>query len=96
MGVYKLSTKSEIDLSEMYEFGISEFGLLKAQTYFYEMHEVLQLLANNAALGRDSSEFIPMLRRFAFKAHTIFYLAIADGIFIVRVLSQRIDYAKNL
>ena len=34
MGIYKLSRKSEIDLAEMYEYGISEFGFLQARTYF--------------------------------------------------------------
>jgi toxin ParE1/3/4 len=95
MGVYKLSVKTEIDLAEMYEYGISRFGLLQAQTYFNAMHDIFQLLANNATLGRDASEFIFKLRRFSFKAHTIFYLTTENGIFIVRVLSQRVDYESN-
>ena len=96
MGVYKLSRKSEIDLAEMYEYGISEFGFLYARTYFNKMHKVFQLLANNSDLGRDASEFIERLERFIFRVHTIFYSATENGIFIVRVLSQRKDYESNL
>ena len=88
MGVYKLSRRAEIDLAEMYEFGIYKFGLLQAQTYFYAMHDVFEVLAENVNLGRDGSEFIDDLKRFSFKAHTIFYLQTASGIFIIRVLSQ--------
>ncbi|MBK5213492.1 MAG: type II toxin-antitoxin system RelE/ParE family toxin [Flavobacteriaceae bacterium] len=72
MGVYKLSGNAEIDLDEMYEYGIVKFGLLQAQNYFFEMEELFKLLSQNAELGRDASEFIPQLKRFSFKAHTIF------------------------
>ena len=96
MGVYKLSGKAEIDLAEMYEFGIYKFGLSQAQKYFTSMHEAFGILAKNKDLGRDASEFIDELKRFSFKAHTIFYLHNASGIFIIRVLSQRMNYERNL
>lgn len=96
MGVYKLSSKAEIDLAAMYEFGIYKFGLSQAQNYFYAMHAVFETLAKNLNLGRDASEFIENLKRFSYKAHTIFYLQTASGIFILRVLSQRMDYERNL
>jgi plasmid stabilization system protein ParE len=47
MGVYKLSSKTEIDLAAMYEFGIYKFGLTQAQNYFYGMHEAFEVLAEN-------------------------------------------------
>ena len=96
MDVYKLSGKAEIDLAEMYEFGIYKFGLLQAQKYFLGMHDVFQVLAENPNLGRDASMFIENLKRFTYQAHTIFYLPRAEGIFIIRVLSQRMDYETHL
>ena len=96
MGVYKLSSKAEIDLAEMYEFGIYKFGLSQAQQYFLGMHEAFNVLAENMNLGRDASIFIADLKRFSYKAHTIFYLVTTSGIFIIRVLSQRMDYERNL
>jgi toxin ParE1/3/4 len=96
MGVYNLSVKAEIDLAELYEFGIHKFGLLQAQKYFLEMHDVFQVLNENVDLGRDASEYIEDLKRFAFKSHTLFYMHTTRGIFILRVLSQRTDYEQNL
>ena len=96
MDVYKLSGKAEIDLAEMYEFGIYKFGLLQAQEYFLGMHDVFQVLAENPNLGRDASMFIENLKRFTYQAHTIFYLPHAEGLFILRVLSQRMDYETHL
>jgi len=96
MGVYKLSSKAEIDLAAMYEFGIYKFGLTQAQNYFYAMHEAFEVLAENLNLVRDASAFIEGLKRFSYESHTIFYLQTASGIFILRVLSQRMDYDRNL
>ena len=96
MGVYRLSKKAEIDLAAMYEFGIYKFGLSRAQKYFYAMHNTFEVLSQNMNLGRDASEFIEDLKRFSYKAHTIFYLKTANGIFILRVLSHRMDYERNL
>lgn len=83
-------------MAELYEFGIYKFGLPQAQKYFYSMHEAFEVLVENMDLGRDASEFIADLKRFAYKAHTIFYLQTASGIFIIRVLSHRMDYEQNL
>ncbi|WP_310991882.1 type II toxin-antitoxin system RelE/ParE family toxin [Aequorivita marina] len=96
MGVYKLSSKAEFDLEVMYEFCISKFGLIQAQKYFFEMHETFKLLGRNVNLGRDASDYIADFTRFSFTTHTIFYLKAADGIYIIRVLSQRMDYERNL
>ncbi len=96
MADYKLSSKAEFDLTVMYEFGISKFGLLQAQKYFVEMQETFLMLSINKDLGRDASEYISELKRFTFKSHTIFYLLITKGILIIRVLSQRMDYEFNL
>jgi len=96
MDVYKLSTKAELDLTQMYEFGIYKFGLPQAQEYFFGMHQAFGVLAENVNLGRDASEFIEDLKRFTYKVHTIFYLVTANQIFILRVISQRMDYEYYL
>jgi toxin ParE1/3/4 len=96
MADYKLSSKAEFDLTVMYEFGISKFGLLQAQKYFFEMHDTFELLSTNRDLGRDASQYINELKRFTFKSHTLFYMISTDTVFIVRVLSQKMDSEFNL
>lgn len=96
MGVYKLSRIAETDLAKMYEHGVATFGLPQAKDYLSGMHSLLQILSDNVTLGRDASEFLSSLRRFSYKAHTIFYLVNEDAIFIVRILNQSMDYESNL
>lgn len=96
MGVYKLSQECQIDISEIYEYGIEEFGLNQAQEYLIGLHDLFQTLTENTNSGRDASEFHPSLKRFVYKAHMIFYLQVESGIFIVRTLSQSMDYDRHL
>jgi len=96
MGNYNLSNESATDISNLYEFGIGRFGLHKAQKYLLGLHELFQTLANNANIGRDASEFIPLLKRFVYKSHTVFYLKTDSDVLIIRVLNQSMDYESHL
>ena len=60
------------------------------------MHETFEVLSENVNLGRNASEFIEDLKRFTYKEHTLFYFITPNGIFIIRVLSQRMDYDYNI
>ncbi|MEQ9168030.1 MAG: type II toxin-antitoxin system RelE/ParE family toxin [Fulvivirga sp.] len=94
MGVYKLSNESKIDVSKIYEFGIEKFGLNQAQEYLTGLHDLFQTLANNSNIGRDASELHPLLKRFTYKSHIVFYLQSKYGIFVVRTLHQSMDYER--
>lgn len=96
MGAYRLSKECEIDISEIYEYGIEKFGLIQAQGYLIGLHELFQSLAGNPGMGQDSSEFYPTLKRFMYKSHMVFYLQSESGIFVVRMLSQSMDYERHL
>ena len=96
MGVYKLSEESKSDIAGIYEYDIEKFGLDQAQDYLLGLHDLFQTLSDNVNIGRDASEFFPSLKRFMYRSHMIFYLQTDSGIFIVRVLSQRMDYERHL
>ena len=95
MGVYRLSSECENDLSLIYEFGIENFGILQAQKYLLGMHELFQTLSDSPNIGRNASEFSPLLRRFNYKSHMVFYSFTGSGIFIVRVLHHSLDYDRH-
>ncbi len=96
MGNYKLSEESVIDVENIYEYGVRRFGLDQAQTYVTELHKLLQTLVDNSNIGHDASEFFPLLKRFVYRSHTIFYLGIDSGVLITRILSQSMDYERHL
>jgi toxin ParE1/3/4 len=60
------------------------------------LHDLFKTLADNTNIGRDASEFYPSLKRLVYKSHMIFYLQSESGVFIVRTLSQSMDYDRHL
>ncbi|MEP0985065.1 type II toxin-antitoxin system RelE/ParE family toxin [Ekhidna sp.] len=96
MGAYKISKECEIDISEIYGYGIEQFGLKQAQEYLIGLHNLFQTLTENSGIGTDASEFYPTLKRFVYKSHMVFYFQSESGIFIVRTLSQSMDYERHL
>jgi toxin ParE1/3/4 len=96
MAVYRLSNECKLDISKIYEYGIHNFGLNQAKEYLNGLQELFQTLAENSNLGRDASEFYPSLKRIVHKSHMIFYLQSESGVFIVRTLSQSMDYERHL
>ncbi|MBI1194010.1 MAG: type II toxin-antitoxin system RelE/ParE family toxin [Bacteroidetes bacterium] len=96
MGVYKLSVAATIDLENVFEYGILQFGIQNALTYMEAMEKHFVLLSDNPELGRGAAALASGLRRFSYGSHSIFYLVIPKGILVVRVLHQSMDYEQHL
>lgn len=96
MGVYSTSRATETDLANMHEFGILKFGLEQARKYQLNLHHTLQVLARSPDIGRSAFEFALGLRRFSYESHIIFYLPTNEGIFVVRILNQSMDFEQHL
>jgi toxin ParE1/3/4 len=53
-------------------------------------------LADKPELGRSAAEYAPSLKRYNYKAHSVFYEPTEKGIFIVRILGQRQDFERHM
>jgi toxin ParE1/3/4 len=96
MGVYKLSVAAATDLEDIFEYGIFRFGLDQAKRYVQAMEQHFLLLSDNVGLGREAGELSSGLKRFSYGSHVIFYLEISNGILVVRVLHQSMDFEQHL
>ncbi len=96
MSSYYLSSKADSDIDDIVDYTLEVWG--EAQTYDYvtELIHTLQYLASEPEIGRSAAEFAAPLKKYNFKAHTIFYEPTKKGIFIVRILGQRQDFERNL
>lgn len=96
MSSYVLSSKADNDIDDIVDYTLEVWG--KAQTYDYvtELMHTLQSLSDQPAIGRSAAEFAAPLKKYNFKAHTIFYEPTKKGIFIVRILGQRQDFEQHL
>ena len=77
--------RAEIDLAEIWDF-IAEDSPARADAFLDRLDQGFHDLAGNPHMGRARDELSPKLRSFPFGRYVIFYLALPDGIEIVRVL----------
>lgn len=96
MSNFRFSTRAEADLLEIAKYTIEHFGLKQSQLYKQGLYDCFISLSNNSNLGRSASEYIPFLKQFPYKSHTIFYRPMETGILIVRVLNQSLDFERYL
>ncbi len=92
----RFSEKADIDLLQIARYTIHKFGLKQARIYKGELYDCIRSLAVNPSLGRDASQYSEELKQFSCKSHSIFYMSMANGIFIVRLLNQRRDFDRHL
>lgn len=96
MGSYTLSGEADADIETIAEASLQQWGLVAAEKHILGLHAALQRLAEFPDLGRDASPIRSGYRRIEIASHSVFYRKTADGVLIVRVLHQRMDFGRHL
>jgi toxin ParE1/3/4 len=96
MHKYILSLKADYDVDNITDHTLEVWGESQTLDYITKLLLCFKTLAINPELGRSAAEYAPMLKRFNYKAHTIFYEPTENGIFVVRILNQRQDFERHL
>ncbi len=91
-----LTRQANNDLSDIYQYGIEQFGAKCAKTYMGGLEQCLNKLAILPNMGRDASDLMPKLQRFGFKNHLIFYLPMGLDILVVRILGKHMDHEPQV
>ena len=96
MANYVLSIQAVLDLQAIADYGYATFGVAKAREYGEALEHRFEQLAESPAMGVQADEIANGLRRFKQGSHWIFYVEQADGIFVARVLHERMDFVRHL
>lgn len=96
MGAYRISSRAALDMADIYEYGILNFGLPQARKYLKEMKTLFEMLSERPELRREAFDIRASLFRYNFKSHTVFFTAIDEDIFIVRILGQVMDFQRHI
>ena len=86
MAGYRLTDESDEDTNAPYEYSVINFGLERARTYLFGLHELFASLAENSAIGVNVGHIKAGYRRHIYKSHAIYYTVKNDGIVVARVL----------
>lgn len=97
MASYKLSQLAQLDLEEITTYTVLTFGEKQARLYNSQMHNAAQTAADFPSAGvsyvtRTGAVF----QKYNSGRHTLFYQPTDDGVFVVRILHQMMDFDAHL
>lgn len=93
---YTLTGKADSDIQNIAETSIAQWGLHRAEAYILTLHDALQRLADFPDIGRNAHHIRPGYLQSESGSHTIFYRTAEDGIIIVRILHERMNFKRHL
>jgi len=88
MGAFTRSIRARADLLDIAEYTLQTWGERQVNAYLGDLETCCRRLAENPGLGRQCVEIRPDLRRFEHREHVVFYIARAEGPYIVRILHR--------
>lgn len=94
MSGYVLSPAAAADVDAIWDYGQERWGPGQAELYALSLKLAFEPVAADPRRGRACDEIRPGYRKFAVGAHMLFYRPHSDGIDIVRVLHQRMDFDR--
>lgn len=90
------STRAELDFIDVWEHTLSQWHATHADRYLDELEHGIGALVDNPELGVSRESVRSGYRALFIKSHVVYYIIRTDGIFIVRVLHERMDPKQHL
>jgi len=83
------------DIVEIWRYIADESGEPRADRYLRRLNDVVSYLAQQPLMGRKRPEILEEgIRSFPAESHVLFYIALEDGIELVRVIHGSQDLEK--
>jgi toxin ParE1/3/4 len=92
----RLSARARSDLGEIWRYSAGEWGVPKANDYIRSIDAAIRLVAENPELARDAGAVRPGLLKFLAGSHMVFFRVHQRRLNVVRILHQRMDYARHI
>ena len=89
MPQYRFSRLARLDLIEIADYTGETWGLEQAERYMDSLDDCFKQLAQSPGIGRACDRIRIGYRRMEHKSHVVIYRVEKDGIFISRILHQR-------
>ena len=97
MAIYKYSKLADADLEGIAEYTVVNFGERQARAYREALDQSARTVANFPTMGRAyATKTGTVFLKYNVGGHALFYQPTDEGIFIVRVLHQMMDFDRHL
>jgi len=91
-----LSPKAKSDLSGIWDFSLERWGLEQAEKYVRELWSTMEEQSGDLTKSVDISDVRKGYGKIRVGSHVIFFKVISDGIDVVRILHQQMDFERHL
>ena len=96
MGEFRLSERADLQLDDIYFYGVQTFGVYQAEAYHSGLARIFGLIADFPLMGA-SADFVKVgLRRLRFQVHFVYYTVETDHVFIKGILPQRMNIRPDI
>lgn len=86
--------QARLDLLGIWRYIADESGEARADKYLRRLNDVISYLAQQPLMGRLRPEIEEGIRSFVAESHLVFYIALEDGIELVRMIHGSQDLEK--
>ncbi|MDO9338765.1 MAG: type II toxin-antitoxin system RelE/ParE family toxin [Caulobacter sp.] len=91
-----VSPAAEADIDEIWDYSADNWSVAQADAYLTDLRRMLERIALNPAIGAPCPRVRPGYRKQSCGSHLIFYRQIGEDVDVVRILHQRMDFARHL
>jgi len=91
-----LTPKAKADLDDIWDFTIARWGMVQAEKYVRDLWAAMEQQVSDLANSIDIGDVRPGYRKVRAGSHIIFFKVTTDGIDVVRILHQKMDFNRHL
>jgi len=95
-GRYVLSPRAKSDIEEIWRYTENHWGADQAERYIREISRYIDIIAAHPTSGRPCPEVRTGYYKYRTGSHFLFYRVTSDGIDVVRILHERMDFGRHL
>ena len=96
MARFVLSPRAQADLDKIWDYSAEAWGDDRTERYIHEVWQAIKSVAKNPRHGSSCDDIRTGYFKYAIGSHFLFYRLIPDGIDVVRILHQRMDFERHL
>jgi toxin ParE1/3/4 len=96
MARYVLSPRAQADLDEIWDYSASTWGNDRTERYIRELWQGILTVAADPRRGQSIGAIRAGYFKYAVGSHVLFYRRLVDGVDVVRILHQRMDFQRHL
>jgi toxin ParE1/3/4 len=93
---YVLSPLAQLDLDEIWNYTAARWSHSQAERYLRDICQAIEVVAGDPRRAKACDEIRPGYRKFSVGTHVWFFRTLGDGIDVVRILHQRMDFARHI